>query len=56
MIENASTIVSIGSFGEKLPTNRETLSSGDLVDPDDELINTPSDVVAVLGFDPASEK
>ncbi len=46
--------VSIGTAGNRLPTQRQTPESGDSPDPDDELTATPDDVEAVLGFDPAT--
>ena len=40
-------------FPSMRPDWREDLA--DEVDPDDELIETPDDVIAVLGFDPAED-
>jgi hypothetical protein len=48
--------VGFGGAETALPDWRKSTMLRDEIDPDDEQIETPPDVVAVLGFDPATEE
>lgn len=47
--------VHFGHVGKELPDWRNDDTLNTEADPDDEQVETPEDVVAVLGFDPADE-
>jgi hypothetical protein len=51
-IPGLETDVHFGEIDKPLPDWRDDESVVDEVDPDDEEIETPEDVVSILGFDP----
>ena len=48
--------IGFGGVNKALPDWRKSKTIASEIDPDDEQIETPADVVAVLGFDPAKDE